>query len=473
MIERLRAWSIVLASSLLVLCAGCKKATPAPESTIRISVGTQDATINCATAGLIIRELHLLEKYLPTTGKYAGAHWEIVWKDFSTGAAITSEMVADKIDIASMGDFPSILNAVAFKKQGRRSVYLATVSESVTGGGNGLLVPLDSPARTLADLKGKQISVPFGSAAHAMLLRAVGDLGWDPEKDVNILAQAPEIGGSSLKANKVDAHADFVPFAELFPYRGFARKIYDGSTAGAPTSHGVLARGDYVDRYPEVIVAFLKASIEADRIFSSDPEKYSELIEKVIGVEADVDYMFHGPLGIQTRDFTIKPEVRRGLQIAIDTLKLLKKTDTPLSVDEFVDERFIRQAARELGVDYDARLRSYAPAPLTAPDHATGLLIDDPKLAAQVWIHGEDKVWAFATPESAFAAIAAQERAGRTLRVAYVHDRETGVKLLAKNAYYVSSGGKLSAFLLKDSADAWAKQRGGTVVSFSEARAAI
>jgi NitT/TauT family transport system substrate-binding protein len=89
--------------------------------------------------------------------------------------------------------------------------------------------------QSLAELKGKTISVPFASTAHGMLLRAVKAQGWDPEKDVNITTQAPEVAGSALQANKVEAHADFVPFAELFPHRGFARKIYDGSQAKAPT----------------------------------------------------------------------------------------------------------------------------------------------------------------------------------------------------------------------------------------------
>ena len=37
----------------------------------------------------------------------------------------------------------------------------------------------------------------------------------------------------------------FVPFGELFPYRGFARKIYDGSESNAPTYHGSLVNADY------------------------------------------------------------------------------------------------------------------------------------------------------------------------------------------------------------------------------------
>jgi len=43
---------------------------PAQAETIRVAVGTQDTTINCATGGLLIRELKLLEKFLPHDGKY-------------------------------------------------------------------------------------------------------------------------------------------------------------------------------------------------------------------------------------------------------------------------------------------------------------------------------------------------------------------------------------------------------------------
>ncbi len=109
--------------------------------TIRIAIGTQDTTINCATGGLIIRELKLLEKYLPHDGRYRDVKYDISWKNFTAGAPLTSEMVAHKLDIGAMADFPSVLNGVAFQKQGERSVFISTLSASVTGGGNGIRGP--------------------------------------------------------------------------------------------------------------------------------------------------------------------------------------------------------------------------------------------------------------------------------------------------------------------------------------------
>jgi NitT/TauT family transport system substrate-binding protein len=432
-------------------------AAPVP---VRIAIGTQDTTINCAAAGLVIREEKLLEQYLPKDGRY-----EVTWKNFTSGPPLTSEMVARKLDIGALGDFPSVLNAVAMEKSGK-SVYVSALSGSTIGGGNALVVPIASPAQQLSDLKGKQISVPFGSAAHGMMLRAIADLGWDPERDVNLVSQSPEVGGTSLKTNKIDGHADFVPFGELFPFRGIARKIYDGSSVKKPTSHGVVVRSEFAAQHPELVVAFLRAMLEADRRMTAEPEKYSELIERVSGVSAEVDYMFHGPLGIQTRDFSIKPEYRKGLKLAVETLATLKRLEGGFDIDAWIDDRYIRQAAKESGLDYDARLADYRQAPLTTPDAVTGRPIEDAASAAQLWVRGEAKVRAYSDFAGALAALRALP-AQSGVRVFFVHDRNTGMKLLASTAWYVKDGKQVSAFLLKNDARVWAKQHGGEVVDFA------
>ncbi len=74
--------------------------------TIRVAIGTQDTTINCATGGLLIRELKLLEKYLPHDGKYKDVTYDIQWENFTSGAPLTNEMVAGKLDFGAMADFP-------------------------------------------------------------------------------------------------------------------------------------------------------------------------------------------------------------------------------------------------------------------------------------------------------------------------------------------------------------------------------
>jgi NitT/TauT family transport system substrate-binding protein len=169
----------------------------------------------------------------------------------------------------------------------------------------------------------------------------------------------------------------------------------------------------------------------------------------------------------------MKPEIRRALSTAVDTLKLLKKTDTTLDLNTWIDERFIRQAARAEGLDYDARLKSYDRLPLQGSDARTGEPIREPKLAGQIWVKGEAKVRVYATPQSTLAALKELARQGRVARVAFVHDRETGVKLLADRAFFVEGdrGGArdaheatvVAAFLTQERARAWAAANHGRV----------
>ncbi len=457
--------ALVLALSLSALTA------PSHAETIRVAIGTQDTTINCATGGLLIRELKLLDKYLPHDGKYKDVTYDVQWKNFSSGAPLTNEMVADKLDIGSMADFPGSNNGAAFLKAGKKSVFITVLSGSTLGSGNGIVVPKDSPITSLAELKGHTISVPFASTAHGMLLRAVQAQGWDAEKDVTIVTQAPEVAGPALQAGKIDAHADFVPFAELFVHRGFARKIFDGTQANAPTFHGSLVNADYARKYPEVITAFLRAAIEADRLMAAEPEKYSELIEKITGIEAPVNYLYHGPLGLQTRDFTWKPAYRTALKTSIDTLKLLRRTDVDLQVDSFIDDGYLREAFKRAGLNYEAQLANDDKLPLKANDHASGKPITDFQRVAGLWVQGEARVRYYANIESAFDGLRQAEASGKTVRAVYVHDLIHHIKLLAPLSYFASDAkGQLSAFLQKDAATAYARANKGQVLDYATLR---
>lgn len=455
----------------LLLMAAVMSGARAGE-TVRVAIGTQDTTINCATGGLIIRELNLLQKYLPHDGRYRDVTYEVEWENFTSGAPLTSEMVAGKLDIGAMADFPGVNNGAAFLRAGKRSLFISVLSGSILGSGNGIVVPLRSKITSLSQLRGHTISVPFASTAHGMLLRAIANQGWDPQNDVNVITQAPEVAGPALQADKIEAHADFVPFAELFEYRGIARKIFDGAQTNAPTFHGTLVSAGYAQEYPEVVVAYLRAAIEADRLLRADPEKYSLLVEKLTGVDAAVNYLYYGPLGLQTRDFTWKPEYRQAVATAIQTLKLLGRP-SPLQANTFIDDRYVRAAFKASSLDYDKSLANYAKSPLHANDAVTGRPIADVRRSAGIWLRDEPKVRHYASIENAFFDLRRIQQAGRSWRAVYVQDLTRGIKLLAPYAWYATDAdGQLSAFLQKDDAAAYANGHGGSVFDFAGARAA-
>lgn len=380
-------------------------------------------------------------------------------------------MLANQIDIGLMGDFPATINMTTFQQKGGgvKSIYIATLGYSPTGAGNAVVVPKDSTIKTLADLKGKQVSVPFGSAAHDMLLKALNGAGVTPQKDIKLVSQSPEVGGTSLRTNQIDAHANFVPFGELFPFRGFARKIFDGAEIGTPTFHGVLVRSDFAKAHPEVVVAYLKALLEANKMFRSQPEAIASKVEQWSGVEQEVVYMFIGPSGLQKLDPTIRQVHFDALKNSVVTLKQLGKLDAnvnPEQVNQWADESYLRQAIQETGLNYNDVTAAAEQFLISGKDAQTGEPIDDPKMAAQVWSESENKVMSFASVENMMTMLQKLKADGKAVSAIFVHDRNKGWKLFAENSFFVRKGNEVSAFLTEKDAQAFAKQANASVATF-------
>ena len=446
------------------------------KNTIRISIGTQDQVINTAVGGATVREMELLQKYLPTTGKYEGVKYDIQWSSYTSGPPITNKMLANQIDIGLMGDFPAAINLVKFREEGGdvESTYIGTLAYSPNGAGNAVVVPKDSDVTSLSQLSGKTVSVPFGSAAHGMLLKALSDNGVNPETDLELISQAPEVGGTSLRTGQIDAHADFVPFGELFPFRGFAKKIFDGAQTGVPTLHGIVVRSDFAKEHPEIVKAYMKAVLEANQIFRENPEATSANIEKWSGIEKEVVYMFLGPSGLQPLDPTIRQVQVDALKNSITTLTELGKVERevdPEAVSGWVDESYLKDAMSEQGLNYEEVIAEAENYVISGQDALTGEEITEPKMSAQLWIQGEETVTNFASIANMMQMLPKLRAEGKAADVMFVHDRNNGWKLFAENSYYVNNGDGVSAFLLQEDAEQYAASSGGQVTAFKDLQA--
>src|SRR6185436_11935394 len=124
-----------------------------------------------------------------------------------------------------------------------------------------------------------------------------------------------------------------------------------------------------------------------------------------------------GPRGIQTRDYSLKPEYVTAIRRAVDALEVLKKVDRRIDVDHYVNDSFIRQAAKEFGYDYDQRLKDYQPLPFTTNAVDTGKPVSDLNGAGQIWVQGEAKVRLYSSVEATFVALAQLESAQKSVRV--------------------------------------------------------
>ncbi|BCF95097.1 ABC transporter substrate-binding protein (plasmid) [Paraburkholderia largidicola] len=438
---------------------------------IDIGIGTQDTTTNTVTGGIIIKQLGLLNRYLPHTGKYKDVTYNVTWQNATSGPPITNGMIAGKLQIGMMGDYPLLVNGATGHATGNDTELVAVLAYNALGGGNGVVVPKNSPYYDLNDLKGKRVSVPFGSAAHGMVLAALQSRGL-PSDYFSLTNQSPEVGSTSIQESRVDAHADFVPFGELLPFRGYARKIFDGVETGQPTFHGVVIRKDFGQKYPEIVTAYIKALMDANDWVRKNPVQAAEKIQSWTGVNKEVAYIFLGPGGIDTLDPTIKPRWVAALKKDYAVLKKLEMVKD-LDIDKWVDDSFVREAFRETGRNYDAQLASFSNYQVEGTDTLCHAPIADPSRAGQIWIDGGNIV-SFSSAACTLAGVDQYHAQGRKLDAVYLMDGRLGVKVFADAAFYTLGGADkakpdIQPFLLKRDAEASAKKSGARVVDYTQA----
>lgn len=439
---------------------------------ITIGIGTQNTTTNTVTGGIVLKELKLLEKHLPKTGRYKDVTWKLDWQNFTSGPPVTNGMVAGKLHIGMMGDYPLLVNgATGQQNKGNETLLVAVIAYNAFGAGNGVVVHKDSPYYELADLKGKTVSVPFGSAAHGMMLQAMQERGW-PDSFWNLVSQSPEVGTTNLQEKKIDGHGDFVPFAELLPHRGFARKIFDGAQTRIPTFHGVVVRKDFAEKYPEAVVAYVKALMEANDWVRKNPKAAAEKIEQWTKIEKEVAYIFLGPGGIHTLDPTIKPRWIDTIKTAHGVLGKLGRVKE-FNVEAWVDERYVRQAFKERGQDYEAQKQTLANYDIEGKDPVCKVPVTRPKEAGEIWL-ADGEIVPTSSPACTLAGIRQYEAAGRKVATAYLFDKALGIKVFADKAFYAmdtrdAKNPQAVPFLLKKDAEAAAAQSGGRLATYAEA----
>lgn len=464
-----------LVSRILAVITLAVALPAAAQQEITIGIGTQNTTTNTVTGGVVLKELKLLEKHLPKTGKYKDVRFKLDWQNFTSGPPITNGMMAKKLHIGMMGDYPLLVNGATGQSQpGNETQLVAIIAYNAFGSGNGLVVHKDSPYYELADLKGKNVSVPFGSAAHGMLLQAMQSRGW-PESFWNLSSQSPEVGTTNLQEKKIDGHANFVPFADLLPYRGFARKIFDGAETKVPTFHGVVVRKDFAEQYPEVVVAYIRALMEANQWLRSNPAAAAARIEEWTKIEKEVAYLYLGPGGIHTLDPTIKPRWLDTIRTGHEVLTRLNRV-RPLNVDAWVNETYVKRAFAELKLDYEAQKQTLANYDIGGTDAVCKLPITRPREAGEVWIEGAAAPTPHASPVCTLVAVSRAQAAGRKVNVAYVYDKALGIKVFADKAFYAVNATDpkkpvVVPFLLKKDAEAHATSIGGRVVAYPDAMA--
>lgn len=251
---------------------------------------------------------------------------EIKWVDFQFGPPLLEAINVGSVDFGYVGDSPPIFAQAA----NARIRYVAAVRQQ--GNTQAIIVPQDSPIRTLADLKGKRVAFGKGSSAHNLLVAALEKAGltWS---DITPAPLAPADATAAFVKGSVDAWSIWDPYFALAELKEHARVIAFDKDVHKPNAFYIGA-ADFVDKYP-ALVARLNAVFAAEGVWADQHhEEVAKAQAEATGVDIEAIRRF-----VDRSTYRVVPvngEVIESQQAVADRFARLGLIPKPINVSDIV-----------------------------------------------------------------------------------------------------------------------------------------
>jgi NitT/TauT family transport system substrate-binding protein len=281
------------------------------------------------------------------SGAFARQGLELELVQFTTGLELFQAMIGGSLDTLATGAVVS-----NFPARGQGKVFLMNNIEYATAQ---LWVREDAGIKTVADLKGKQISTTTGTTAHVFLDRALRSGNLDPAKDVKLVNQRMTEAVTSFISGAVPAVALWVPFDSVIRQKlPSARKLIDASAffPEAAIMGGWAARNDYYDKNRATIAKLVAAWSEANAQITGKPDASAEMLQKAQYKEvplADFKEQFKASKYFTNAEWRTRYQdgtVTRWLQQVTDFFVSNANIQNALKADQYFDPKLFLETVK-------------------------------------------------------------------------------------------------------------------------------
>lgn len=304
---------ILIAALLLATAAAAP--VRAADKPAEIRIGTQKGGFFPA-----VRQRQTLESAFKPLGI------EIKWIDFQFGPPLLEAINVGSVDFGFVGDTPPIFAQAG----GARIRYVAAVKSE--GNTQAIVVPKDSPIKTLADLKGKRVAFGKGSSAHNLLVASLekAGLSWS---DITPAPLAPADATAAFVKGSVDAWSIWDPYLALAELKENARVLAFDKDVHKPNAY-YIANTDFVEKYPS-LVAKLNASFASEGVWAeTHHEEVAKAQSEATGVDIEAVRRF-----VNRSTYSVVPldaEVIKTQQAVADRFARLGLIPKPVNVSDIV-----------------------------------------------------------------------------------------------------------------------------------------
>ena len=169
------------------------------------------------------------------------------WVEFPAGPQLLEGLNVGAVDVGFVGEAPPIFAQAA----GARFVYIGF--DPAAPEAEAIVVPKDSPIRSVAELKGRKVALNKGSNVHYLLVKALEKQGLK-FSDVQAVYLPPADARAAFERGAVDAWVIWDPFLAAVEKQSGARLLQDGKGIVNNYAYYLAERG-YAEKQPQVIQA--------------------------------------------------------------------------------------------------------------------------------------------------------------------------------------------------------------------------
>ena len=237
-----------------------------------LRIGYQKSAANL----VVVKQQGTLEKRFP--------HTRVSWIEFPAGPQLLEALSVGSLDFGLTGDSPPVFAQAA----GKDLLYVG--AEPPKPDSSAILVPKDSPLRSLSDLKGKKVALQKGSSAHYLLVAALekAHLQWT---DIQAIYLTPADARAAFERNSVDAWAIWDPYYSATELQIQARALSTGRGLSSNNSF-YLASRSFATEQAETVAALFEELSRADRFIQENRPQAIKLIADFSGLDAGVVNLF-------------------------------------------------------------------------------------------------------------------------------------------------------------------------------------
>lgn len=298
-----------LALAMLTGVALTARPPLAADQTVRIGVQKYGTLIILQTRGA-------LEKRLAAAGA------KVTWTEFPGGPQLLEALTAGSIDFGTTGEAPPVFAQAG----GSPLVYVGV--EPPAPAGEAILVPKDSPIKSVADLKGRKVALNKGSNVHYLLVKALEKAGLKPA-DIQSVFLAPADGRAAFESGSVDAWVIWDPFFAAAQKATGARVLADG-TGLVQNLQFYLASRDFAQDHGDLLKIIDEQIGQTDAWASQHQAETVELLANHTGLDKDAVQAAVSRLAYGHRPIT--PEIVSYQQNIADTFFGLGLIPNPVRV---------------------------------------------------------------------------------------------------------------------------------------------